>query len=49
MPVVSIQGEVRRPGTYKRSYDMTLLDLLRIAGGPTDEAYQGVNTIVRRV
>lgn len=37
---VRVLGAMGRPGRYRFSDDMTILDLLAEAGGPTSEAYQ---------
>ena len=37
---VRVLGEVGRPGRYAFTEDMTILDLLAEAGGPTSSAYQ---------
>lgn len=37
---IRVLGAVNKPGRYRFSNDMTLLDLLAEAGGPTTEAYQ---------
>lgn len=37
---VRVLGAVAKPGRYRFAGDMTLLDLLAEAGGPTNEAYQ---------
>nr|WP_086940447.1 SLBB domain-containing protein [Thaumasiovibrio occultus] len=37
--VVRLMGEVNAPGRYTFSQEMSLLDLLAEAGGPTDRAY----------
>lgn len=37
--VVRLMGEVRKPGRYSFNSQMSLLDLLAEAGGPTDKAY----------
>ena len=37
--VVKILGEVARPGSYRFTSDMTILDLLSAAGGPTSQAW----------
>jgi len=47
-PVVKIIGGVRKPGEYHLTAGMTLGDLLSIAGGPTEKAYDGESSIVRR-
>lgn len=47
-PQVNLIGAVRKPGAYKITSEMTLGDLIKIAGGPTPEAYQGQSMIVRR-
>ena len=40
IPTVTITGEVRIPGTYKLDPNMKLSDLIYLAGGLTDRAYQ---------
>lgn len=47
-PMVSIIGGIRKPGEYVMTSSMTLGDLIGIAAGPTDKAYDGESTIVRR-
>jgi len=47
-PLVKILGGVRKPGEYNLTANMTLSDLLEIAGGPTPKAYDGESSIVRR-
>ncbi|MEP9376992.1 SLBB domain-containing protein [Aquabacter sp. CN5-332] len=37
---IRVLGAVAKPGRYRFANDMTLLDLLAEAGGPTNEAYQ---------
>lgn len=37
--VVRLMGEVKKPGRYSFNSQMSLLDLLAEAGGPTDKAY----------
>lgn len=37
---IRVLGAVNKPGRYRFSNDMTLLDLLAEAGGPSTEAYQ---------
>ena len=37
--VVKILGEVAKPGSYRFTSDMTILDLLSAAGGPTNQAW----------
>jgi protein involved in polysaccharide export with SLBB domain len=39
-PMVSIEGDVLRPGTYPMSQGMTVAGLVRMAGGFTRSAYQ---------
>jgi polysaccharide biosynthesis/export protein len=36
---VSVRGAVQRPGMYNQSGNMRVSDLLRMAGGPTPDAY----------
>ncbi len=45
---VRIMGGVRKPGSYKLTANMTLGDLIRVAGGPTSDAFAGESKIVRR-
>ena len=40
IPTVTVTGEVRIPGTYKLDPNMKLSDLVYLAGGLTDRAYQ---------
>lgn len=47
-PVVKIIGGVRKPGEYNLTVGMTLGDLLQVSGGPTEKAYEGESSIVRR-
>lgn len=47
-PTVSLIGAVRKPGRYRITANMTLHDLLLLAGGATPDAYGGTSTIVRR-
>jgi len=47
-PTVKIIGGVRKPGEYNMTAGMTLGDLLLIAGGPSEKAYDGESSIVRR-
>jgi len=47
-PKVKIIGGIRKPGEYHLTAGMTLGDLLGIAGGPSDRAYDGESSIVRR-
>ncbi len=47
-PMVEIIGGVRKPGNYHLTAGMTLGDLLGIAGGPSEKAYDGESSIVRR-
>ena len=47
-PTVRIIGGVRKPGNYHLTANMTLGDLLQVVGGPTENAYDGENSIVRR-
>ncbi len=47
-PQVTIQGAVRRPGIYPLTSGMRLADVVALAGGITEEAYLGKNTLVRR-
>ena len=37
--VIKILGEVAKPGSYRYTSDMTILDLLSAAGGPTSQAW----------
>lgn len=45
---VSIIGAVRRPGTYQLTTEMTLADLIKLAGGPSNQAFKGRSSIMRR-
>ncbi|PHR23962.1 MAG: hypothetical protein COA36_16240 [Desulfotalea sp.] len=47
-PTVTIIGGVRNPGEYFLVANMSLGDLLAIAGGPSENAYDGESSIVRR-
>ncbi len=47
-PQIKIIGGVRKPGEYHLTAGMTLGDLLHVAGGPTQNAYDGESSIVRR-
>lgn len=47
-PTVKIIGGIRKPGTYRLTAGLTLGDLIRVAGGPTSDAFAGESTIVRR-
>ena len=47
-PMVRIIGGVRKPGEYYLTSGMTLGDLLQVAGGPAENAYEGESSIVRR-
>jgi len=47
-PLIKIIGGVRKPGDYHLTAGMTLGDLLQVAGGPTENAYDGESSIVRR-
>jgi protein involved in polysaccharide export with SLBB domain len=47
-PSVKIIGAVRRPGVYRLTAGLTLGDLIRVAGGPTPDAFAGENKIIRR-
>lgn len=47
-PMVSIIGGIRKPGDYMMTSRMTLGDLVHVAAGPTETAYDGESTIVRR-
>ncbi len=47
-PTIRILGGVRKPGEYHLTARMTLGDLIEIAGGPTEKAYNGESSIVRR-
>src|SRR5579885_22916 len=40
LPTVTVTGEVRIPGTYKLDPNMRISDLVYLAGGLTDSAYQ---------
>jgi protein involved in polysaccharide export with SLBB domain len=37
--VIKILGEIAKPGSYRYTSDMTILDLLSAAGGPTSQAW----------
>jgi protein involved in polysaccharide export with SLBB domain len=41
-----VLGSVSKPGRYRFSDDMTILDLLAQAGGPTSDAYQDKIVVV---
>jgi len=43
---VRVLGSVSKPGRYRFSDDMTILDLLAQAGGPTSDAYQDKIVVV---
>lgn len=43
---VRVLGSVAKPGRYRFSDDMTILDLLAQAGGPTSDAYQDKIVVV---
>jgi protein involved in polysaccharide export with SLBB domain len=43
---VRVLGSVSKPGRYRFSDDMTILDLLAQAGGPTSDAYQNKIVVV---
>ncbi len=45
--VVTVSGEVRNPGTYTRVENMTVEDLLVLAGGTTEEAMLHEITVAR--
>ncbi len=47
-PMVRVIGGIRKPGKYHLTSNMTLGDLLQVAGGPTSKAYDGESSIVRR-
>jgi protein involved in polysaccharide export with SLBB domain len=47
-PTIRILGGVRKPGEYHLTAGMTLGDLMKIAGGPSEKAYNGESSIVRR-
>ena len=44
---VKITGGVRKPGVYKLTANLTLGELIRLAGGPTSDAFPGESKIVR--
>lgn len=44
---VSIMGEVVKPETYQVSPDSNILDVLKLAGGPTTDADLGKVTVIR--
>ncbi|MEI6236512.1 MAG: SLBB domain-containing protein, partial [Planctomycetota bacterium] len=44
---VRITGGVRKPGVYKLTANLSLGELIRIAGGPTTDAFPGESKIVR--
>jgi polysaccharide export outer membrane protein len=45
--LVYVLGEVHKPGAYQLSPDMSFLDALSLAGGPTPDAAQGKLHLVR--
>ncbi len=49
MPLVTIKGEVRRPGAYRLYEGMTLSDLIFRAGNLTHKAYQDEAVLTRMV
>lgn len=44
----TVRGAVQRPGVYSRSDNMRLSDLLRMAGGPTPDAFLGRAVLLHR-
>jgi polysaccharide export outer membrane protein len=48
-PQVEIIGAIRKSGAYNLSQNMTLLDLVTLAGNPAKSAYPGQGVIVRKV
>ena len=48
LPTIRIIGGVRKPGEYHLAAGMTLGDLMAIAGGPSEKAFAGESSIVRR-
>ncbi|MEW6668927.1 MAG: SLBB domain-containing protein [Thermodesulfobacteriota bacterium] len=46
-PVVTIKGAVRKPGTFTLYRDMTVKDLIFMAGNLTDRAYPAEATLTR--
>lgn len=52
LQTISVQGEVRSPGTYAVTNNMTIRDALLAAGGPTEYgvrliAMRGTNTFLQ--
>ncbi len=47
-PTIRILGGARKPGEYNLTAGMTLGDLMAIAGGPSEKAFDGESSIVRR-
>jgi polysaccharide export outer membrane protein len=48
-PQVEIIGAIRKAGEYKLTQNMTLGDLIKLAGNPSKNAYPGNGVIVRKV
>lgn len=48
-PQVEILGAIRKSGKYNLTQNMTLGDLIKIAGNPSKNAYPGNGVIVRKV
>ena len=46
---VYVMGEVNRPGVYRLTTDMSFLDALMLAGGPTEDGRQNHMSLVRIV
>lgn len=47
LPTVQVQGEVRNPGYYVLDHQMRVSDLIYMAGGLKDDAYQGQAELAR--
>ncbi|MBF6568124.1 MAG: SLBB domain-containing protein [Candidatus Binataceae bacterium] len=47
LPTVQVQGEVRNPGYYVLDHQMKISDLIYMAGGLKDDAYQGSAELAR--
>ncbi len=47
LPTVQVQGEVRNPGFYVLDHQMRVSDLVYMAGGLKDDAYQGQSELAR--
>lgn len=47
LPTVQVQGEVRNPGFYVLDHQMRVSDLVYLAGGLKDDAYQGQAELAR--